>query len=209
MVLCAHYDSGFNNERKGRNLAGVHIFLSENDAMPRCNDSVLTLAQIIKFVMSFASEAELGALFITSQEMVAMRNTMEEIKWAHPKSPIQTDNSDASGVVKNTIVPRKLKTMDQRLHWLRFREAQDQLRYYWESGNLNWGEYSTKHHPPPLSRNEKNAICGKLRQHQRHQVPVRFQQGCIVPASRWNLLPPGTLTRLARMARQGLKHLLE
>ena len=95
--------------------------------MPRWNVPVLTLAQIIKFVMSSASEAELGALFMKSQEMATMRNTLEEMKWPNPKSPIHNDNSAAAGVVNNTIVTRKLKTMGRRLHWLRFREAQGQF----------------------------------------------------------------------------------
>ena len=56
MVLCAHFDAGFHNEGKGRSRAGAHIFLSENDAMPRWNGPVLPLAKIIKFVMSSASE---------------------------------------------------------------------------------------------------------------------------------------------------------
>ena len=34
--------------------------------------------KIVKFVMSSASEAELGAMFITAQEMVAMRQTLQE-----------------------------------------------------------------------------------------------------------------------------------
>ena len=148
MVLCTHSDAGFHNESKGHRIAGANIFFSKNDAMPRWNGSVLTLAQIIRFVMSSASEAELGALFITAQEMVTMRNTLEEMKWTQPKSPIQTDNSAAVGVVNNTIVPRKLKTMDHRLHWFRCRETQGQFRYYWASVSLNWGDYSTKHHPP-------------------------------------------------------------
>ena len=116
--------------------------------MPRWNGPVPTLAKIIKFVMSSASKAELGAMFITSQKMVAMRQTLQEMKWPHQKSPLQTDNSAAAGVVNNAIVPRKLKTMDRRLHWLRCRESQGQFRYYWASGNLNWGYYSTKQHPP-------------------------------------------------------------
>ena len=111
MVLCAHSDAGFHNEIKGRSRSGAHILLSENDAMPRWNGTVLTLNKTIKFVMSSASGAELGSLFITAQEMVAMRQTLEEIKWPQPKSPIQTDNSAASGVVNNNIFPRKLKTM--------------------------------------------------------------------------------------------------
>ena len=81
MVLCAHSDAGFQNESKGRSRAGAHIFLSEIDAIPRWNGSVLTLAKIITFFMSSASEAELGTIFITAQEMVAMRQTLEEMKW--------------------------------------------------------------------------------------------------------------------------------
>ena len=72
MVLCAHFDAGFHNESKGRSRTGSHIFISEKYATPQWNGSVLTLAQIIKFVMSSVSEAELGALFTTAQEMVAI-----------------------------------------------------------------------------------------------------------------------------------------
>ena len=57
MVLCAHSDIGFHNKTKGRSRAGAHIFLSENDPMTQWNGTFLTLAQIIKFVMSSASEA--------------------------------------------------------------------------------------------------------------------------------------------------------
>ena len=101
-----------------------------------------------KFVMSSASEAELGAMFITAQEMVAMRQKLQEMKCPHLKYPLQTEKSAAAGLVNNTIFPKKLKTIDRRIHWLRCKEAQGQFRYYWASGNLDWGNYSTKHHPP-------------------------------------------------------------
>ena len=55
--------------------------------------------------MFSASEEELGALFITAQKMVAMRQTVEEMKCPPPKSPIQTDNSAAAGVVKIPLCP--------------------------------------------------------------------------------------------------------
>ena len=155
MVLCAHSYAGFQNKSKGRSRSGAHIFLSENEAMYRWNGPVLTLAKIIKFVMSSASEAELGAMLITAQEMVAMRQTLQEMKWPQPKPPLQTDNSAAAGVVNNNIFPRKLKTMYRRLHRLRCREAQCQFRYYWASGNLIWRDYSTKHYPPPTPANMK------------------------------------------------------
>ena len=79
MVVCAHSNAWFHNESKGRSRAGAHIFLSENDAMLRWNGPVLTLPKIIKFVMSSALEAELGAMVITAQEMVAMRQTLQEM----------------------------------------------------------------------------------------------------------------------------------
>ena len=155
MVLCAHSDAGFHNESKGRSRAVAHIFLSEKDPMPRWNGPVLTLYHIIKSVMSSNPEAELGALFITTQEMVSMRNPLEEMRWTQPKSPIQKDNSSAAEEVNNTIFPRKCKTMYRRLHCLRCRESQGQFRYYWASMGLNWGDYSTKHHPPPSIMNRK------------------------------------------------------
>ena len=100
MVFCAHPDAGFHNESKGRSRAGAYIFLSENNAMPLWNGPVLTLAKIIKFVMSSAFEAELGAMFITAQEMVETRQTLQEMKWPQPNPPLQTENSAAACVPK-------------------------------------------------------------------------------------------------------------
>jgi hypothetical protein len=81
---------------------------------PQFNGAVLSIAQIIKFVMASATESELAALFITSREMIPHRQTLINMGWPQPKSPIQTDNSKAAGVVNNTIVPRRSKMMDMR-----------------------------------------------------------------------------------------------
>ena len=43
--------------------------------------------------------------------------------------------------------------MDMRFHWLRDRELQEQLRFYWRSGKLNYADYFTKHHPTAHHRN--------------------------------------------------------
>ena len=147
MILCAHADAGFLNETNARSKAGAHIFLSENDPFPRFNGAVLSIAQIIKFVMASAAESELAALFITAREMIPHRQTLIDMGWPQPKSPIQTDNSTAAGVTNNTIVPRRSKMMDMRFWWLRCRESQDQFRYYWDAGSKNWADYNTKHHP--------------------------------------------------------------
>eukprot|EP00804_Cyclotella_cryptica_P014871 CCRYP_020375-RB/>CCRYP_020375-RB protein AED:0.48 eAED:0.48 QI:0/-1/0/1/-1/0/1/0/82 len=68
--------------------------------------------------------------------------------WPQPKTPIQTDNSTATGFVNDTIIQRRIKMIWMRLHWLRCREAQGQFRFYWDCGSANLADYSTKHYPP-------------------------------------------------------------
>ncbi len=118
MILCTHADAGFLNKTNSRSWAGAHIFLSKNDPFPRFNGAVLSIAQIIKFVMASAAESELAALFVMAQEMIPHRQTLIAMGWPQPKSPIQTDNSTAIGVTNKTIVPHRAKMMDMRLWWL-------------------------------------------------------------------------------------------
>ena len=54
MIFMAHSDASYLNKRLSLSCAGSHIFLSENDSSPTFNGPVLTIATIIKFVMSSA-----------------------------------------------------------------------------------------------------------------------------------------------------------
>ena len=146
MILAAHSDASYLSESKARSRAGGHFFLSENDTFPSNNGAVLTVAQIIKAVMSSAAEAELGALYINSREAIPQRHLLEEMGHPQPPTPIQIDNTTALGVVTNTIQPKRTKAMDMRFHWLRDRENQGQFRTYWREGKTNLGDYVTKHH---------------------------------------------------------------
>ena len=90
MILAAHADAEFLDESKARIRAGAHILLSENDPKPKLNGPVLTIAQIIKAVMASAAEAEMAALYITAKKMIPLRNTLIEMGWPQPHTPIQT-----------------------------------------------------------------------------------------------------------------------
>ncbi len=127
---------------------GAHIFLSKDDPIPRNNGPILTISQILKFVMASATEAELAALYTTAREMIPLRNALEEMGWKQPQSPIQTDNSAASRFISDTIIQRRIKMIWMRLHWLRCHAAQGQFRFYWSKGTTNMADYHTKHHPP-------------------------------------------------------------
>ena len=52
-----------------------------------------------------------------------------------------------AGVVKNSIVPHKIKSMDLRFRWLCFRMVQGQFRFYWDPYHLSSGGYRMKRHP--------------------------------------------------------------
>ena len=92
--------------------------LSENTPVPSLNEPILTIAQIMKNVMSSAAEAQLYGLFICAKAMIPLRNTLLEMGWPQPPSPVQCDNSTATGVTNKTMVCKMLKSMDMRLWWL-------------------------------------------------------------------------------------------
>ena len=98
--------------------------------------------------MVSAAEAEMAALYITDKNMMLLRNTLIEMGWPQPKSPIQTENSTAAGFTNKIIVKKSTESADMTSWWLRDRESQDQSRYYWAQGSENEGDFSTKHHPP-------------------------------------------------------------
>jgi hypothetical protein len=100
MILCAHADAGFLNKTNSCCRAGAHIYLSEDDPFPRFNDAILSIAQIIKFIMALAAESELAVLFIAAQEMIPHRQTLIAMGWPQSKSPIQMDNSTVWGPVE-------------------------------------------------------------------------------------------------------------
>ena len=114
---------------------------------PPNNGAILNIAHIIKNVMSSATEAELGALYIMAREAVYIRSVLEELGHKQPPTPIQTDNSMAEAVVNGKVQPKRTKAMDMRFHWLRDRENRNQFKIYWRPGKTNLADYWTKHHP--------------------------------------------------------------
>ncbi len=123
MILQVHSDAGNANEKGARSRAGGHFFLSNNSSSAPNNGAILTTLTIIKAVMSSAAEAELGTLFLNAKEVVIIRQILTKMGHPQPRTPIQTDNTTAEAVVNNRVLPKRLKAMDMRIHWLKCREA--------------------------------------------------------------------------------------
>jgi hypothetical protein len=146
MILAVHSDASYLSKPNARSRAGGHFFLSNNAEVPPNNGAVLNIAHVIKHVMSSATEAELVALYIMAREAVYIRIILEEMGHKQPPTPIQTDNAMANAVINGKVQPKRMKAMDMRFHWLRDRECQQQFKFYWRPGKLNFADYWTKHH---------------------------------------------------------------
>jgi hypothetical protein len=127
MVLCAHADAGYLDKTNSRSRAGAHIYLSEDNPIPRLNGAVLMIATIIKFVMASAAQAKLAAHFITAHKMVPLRQTLIDMGLPQPRIPIQTDNSTAVSFTNKMIVPGCAKMMEMRIWWLKCCSVQNQF----------------------------------------------------------------------------------
>ena len=164
MTLAIHSDAGYLNEENARSRAGGHHFLSEDVPYPENNGAIYNEASIIKAVMSSASEAELGALYMNARKGVEIRNMLEEMGHPQPPTPVQTDNSTADGIINLRVMPKRTKAMDMRFHWLRDRSVnQEQFRFYWRPGALQRGDYWTKHHSPAHHRNMRSEMLTPLK----------------------------------------------
>jgi len=157
MKLTIHSNASYLSEPKARSRVGGHMFMADLEEIPINNGAILNISQIIK-VMSSAAEAEPGALFINSKKAVSMRKALEEMGHPRPRAPIQTDNSPAHTLLTNKILPKALKAIDMRFHWLRCRDAQGQYRFYWRPGTKNLADYWTKHHPASHHKSFRSQI---------------------------------------------------
>ncbi len=70
MILTVHSDAGYCNEKNSRSRAGGHFYLSDGENDAPNNGAILTLATIIKAVMSSAAEAELAAVYLNARGAV-------------------------------------------------------------------------------------------------------------------------------------------
>jgi len=160
MIACAHSDASYASEAQSRSHAGAHIFLSNDDPIPQSNGPLQSNSSVMRSVYASAGEAETAALLKCAQDMVPLRNALNEMGWTQPRSPIQVNNSTAEGFVNNTIIIKRMRALEMRLNWLKDQEAQGQFRFFWDKGTRNKGDYHTKHHPPEYHLDHRPSHAG-------------------------------------------------
>ena len=90
----------------------------------KLNGNIAVTCAILKLVAASAAEAELGALFLNTQEARIIRLTLMEMGYPQPSTPIHIDNSKCVGIVNGTIKRQRSRAMENRYFWLLDQEAQ-------------------------------------------------------------------------------------
>jgi hypothetical protein len=122
------------------------------------NEAILTISGIIKHVMSLAAEAKIAGLFINAKEGEVLCNTLDEMGYTQEATPIQTDNSTASGIANDTINQQRSRSIDMRFYWVRDRAKQGHFKVFWAPVKTNLADYFTKHQPTKTSSTIPSSI---------------------------------------------------
>ena len=186
MVLHVHSDASYLSEHHAHSHAGGYFYLSTmplNPLMPPATDAsppplngpVLIHSSIMSTILSSATEAETGALFYNAKEATVLLNTLNELGYPQPPTPIQTDNQCASGIANDSIHQCHSKAMDMHFYWVRDCVRQGEFHVYWRQGVDNLTDYFTKHHSPSHHHLMRSRYLLDLH----HPCPSCSSQGCV------------------------------
>jgi hypothetical protein len=88
--------------------------------------------------MSSAAEAEIGAVFISAKVGAVLRTTFEQLGHKHPPTPMETDNTTATGYSNGTLKQKRTKAMDMHFYWIKDRVNKANLKSTWARDFKIW-----------------------------------------------------------------------
>jgi hypothetical protein len=209
MILHIPSDASYLSENEAKSRAGGFFNMGNTTKNDKklTNGAILIVSKVLKHVMSSAAEAEIGAVFINAKEGAVLRTTLEELGHNHSPTPMETDNTTATGYSNGTIKQKRTRSMDMRFYWIKDRVKQGQFKIYWGPGFQNLAEYFTKHHSPPHHKRIRNVyIDADERLIKRKGIHDSALRGCVntsgkagaqIPQPPWEMIhPPGEYNKV-------------
>jgi hypothetical protein len=145
--------------------------------------------------MSLAEEAEIGAVFINAKEGAVFRTTLQELGHPQPPTPMDTDNTTATGYINVTIKQKRTKAMDMRFYWIKDRVKEGQFNVYWGPSYQNLADCFTKHHSPAHHKRMREIYIHAAEQPiNRKELEIPHCEGVLIPQvrpARTYSIPPG------------------
>ena len=150
MVLNIHSDASYLTEAKARSRLCGHFFMGwvpKNGEPIKLNGAFHVSANIMRFVVASAAEAELGALYHNCQTAIVFRDILQDMGHPQTKTPVHCDNATAVGIANNTVKRQRSRSMEMRFFWISDKIAQEMYEVSWHPGQENLADYQSKHHP--------------------------------------------------------------
>jgi hypothetical protein len=111
------------------------------------NSPILNVCSTIPIVCAAVSEAEYAAVFANCQVAVDERSMLASLGYPQPPTCVLCDNECAIGLALETVRPKKSKSIDLRLDWVRDRVRQGQFLVKFVAGKDNLADFFTKSLP--------------------------------------------------------------
>ena len=83
------------------------------------NGPILSLCEILKFVLSSAAEAELGVLFLNTKQARIFGLVLDKLGHTEPPTPIKGDNETVAGICNGTVKRQRSRSMEMQYFWVR------------------------------------------------------------------------------------------
>jgi hypothetical protein len=158
MILNVHSDASYLSAPRACRRACGYLFLGSlpvDDDPIKLNGAIHITCTILKLIATLASEAELGALFLNTQEARVLRLTLLELGHPQPPTPIHINNTTTVGIVNNTIKCQRSCAMEMQYFRLLDGKTQKYFKFYYQPGQENLADYPSKHHTANIHQNTR------------------------------------------------------
>ena len=125
MVPHIDSDAAYLVAPESRSVYAGHFYLSDwprdkpHIPSTKRNGPILTTCKTIHNVVSSASEAETTGTFCNAKDGVNILPSLIGLGHKQPTTSLKTYNSATDGFVNYIMKPKKFKTWDMNMHWLR------------------------------------------------------------------------------------------
>jgi hypothetical protein len=110
------------------------------------NGAIYVFCGILKFVVTSAAEAELGALFLNCKEGNILRLVLQDLGHHQPPTPIHCDNATASGIANDAVKKQCSRSIEMQFFWVKGQAVKcNMFNVRWHPGQENLADYFTKH----------------------------------------------------------------
>jgi hypothetical protein len=143
MNLQGESDASYNSEPGATSRSGGTFFLGKRTDN-FVNGPIEETSVRIDAVCSSVAEAEYASIFLNARKATVLRQTLSDIGYPQPPTPLSVDNKCAEGLANDTVKRRRSKAIDMRFHWIRDRVRQGQFIITWSPGVTNLADFFTK-----------------------------------------------------------------